>query len=163
MFNDAALIFGATLERRLVDLGQPGLARHFQKIRPKRRGEGQDHARIVHVFVDQFVVHPRAMAQQRLARHQRRLREGIVEVIENERRLDDGFAVVHERRHDAIGIEFAIGRIVLTAAQRQQVFLNLETLFGKGNPHFLRTDRIDVVIMFEHAALPNVVRVRSRS
>ena len=65
--------------------------------------------------------------------------------------------------HDGIGIELAIARIVLITAQRQQVLLDLETFFVERNPHLLRADRIDVVIMFEHAALPNVVRVRLRS
>jgi hypothetical protein len=93
--------------------------------------------------------------------HQRGLREGVIEIIENERRLDDRFAIMHQRGHHAVGIELAIGRIVLVAAQRQQVLLDLETLFMKRNPHLLRADRIDVVIMFEHAALPRDCRLLS--
>ena len=61
---------------------------------------------------------------------------------------------MHQSRHHAVGIELAVGRIVLIAAQCQQVLLNLKTLFSKCYPHFLRTNRIDVVIMFEHARPP---------
>jgi len=61
---------------------------------------------------------------------------------------------MHQSRHYAIGIEFAISRVVLIAAQRQQVLPDLETFFVERDTNLLRAYRIDVVIVLEHDALP---------
>ncbi|MFZ3228337.1 MAG: hypothetical protein WA230_22795, partial [Xanthobacteraceae bacterium] len=60
----------------------------------------------MHVFVDQLVVEPNAMARGRRLRHQRRIGKGFVDVLEDQRRFDDDIAVMHQRRHDAVRIEF---------------------------------------------------------
>jgi len=83
VLDHAALIFGAALQRSLVDLGEPCLARHLQEIRTESRRERQDRARVVQIFVDQLVVHAHAMPQPRLSRHQRRIRKYIVDVVED--------------------------------------------------------------------------------
>src|SRR5262249_51177839 len=84
-----------------------------------------------------------ALAQQRLARHQRRIRGSIGPIIENERGLDDRLAVVHQRRHDAAGIKLAIGRIVLIAAQCQEMLFGVETFLLERDAHLLSADRIE--------------------
>jgi hypothetical protein len=47
---------------------------------------------------------------------------------------------------------------VLVAAQRQQMLLHLKLLFGERDPYFLRADRVDVVIVLQHAVLPRDFR-----
>ena len=150
----AALVFGAPLERRLVDLGQPCLARHLQEIRTESRRECQDGARVVQVFIDQLVVHAHAMPQSRLLRHQRRIGKHLVDVVEDQRRLHDRLAVVDQRRHDPVRIELEIFRLVLVAAQRQDMVLGLLAFLLQCDAYLLRADRIDVVVEFQHAFLP---------
>ena len=73
------------------------------------------------VFIDQLVVHAHAMPQSRLRRHQRRIGKHLVDVVEDQRRLHDRLAVVDQRRHDPVRIELEIFRLVLVAAQRQDM------------------------------------------
>src|SRR5947208_6908755 len=54
MLDHAALVLGASLERGLIDLGEPLLARHFQKPRTERGGKSDDRAGIVHVLVNKL-------------------------------------------------------------------------------------------------------------
>ena len=152
MFDDATLVFGAALERRLVDLREPLLSRHFQKAGPERRRKGDNRAGIVHVFVDELVVKPDAMALGRSLRHERRLGERIVDIIEDQGQFDDGRAVMHERWHHSIGVEFHIFGIVLIALKGEEMFDDIAPLFEKCDPDLLSADRVDVVIEFEHLA-----------
>src|SRR5258705_10484790 len=60
---------------------------------------------------------------------------------------------MHERGYDAVWIELEVVRLVLVAAQRQQMLLRLLALFLQRDAHLLRTDRIDVVVELEHLVL----------
>src|SRR5580693_4054079 len=141
-------------ERRFVDFGKPGFARQLEEVRPERRGKGEDHARIMQIFVDQLVEHPHAVTKLRLLRHQRRRWERLIQVIKDQRGFDDRAAVVHQRRHDTVRVELQIGRIELVPAQGEEMFLGVEAFLDERNAHLLRADRIDIVVMLEHSVLP---------
>jgi hypothetical protein len=110
------------------------------------RCERQDGAGIVQVFVDELVVHAHAMAQARLLRHQRWIRKHIIDVVEDQRRLNDRLAVVNERRHDPVRIAREIGRLVLVAAQSQQMFFGLQARLRQRDSHLPCANRINVVV-----------------
>jgi len=84
VLDHAAFILCAPLERRLIDLGEPRFARQFEKIGPEGGGEGENSARVVHVFVDQLVVHAHAKPRERRPRHQRAVGKNLVDIVENE-------------------------------------------------------------------------------
>src|SRR5271170_2616279 len=107
----------------------------------------------MHVFVDQLVVEPDAMASDRRFRHERRIREGIVDVIKDQRRFRDDVAVVHQRRHHSVRVELHIDGIVLVPLQREKMLLGLLAFFLQRDAHLLGTNRIDVVIEFQHSYL----------
>ncbi len=62
-----------------------------------------------------------AGASSGIGRQQRRLRPEFVQVFEDRQRLADGVAVVHQRRHQLLRIDRAVGLGMLLAAVSQQV------------------------------------------
>src|SRR6266446_3636676 len=72
---------------------------HFEEIGPEGGGEGENGAGVVHIFVDELVVHAHLEPRTRIRRHQRRIGKNLVEIVEDERGFHDGGAVVNQRRH----------------------------------------------------------------
>ena len=151
--DHAALVSRALFERCLVDFRLPGLGCHLQEGGTERCCEREDDARVVHIFVDQLVVHSHPVALARIVRRQRRLGEDLIEVIEDQRGFPDRHAVVDQRRHNAVRVEPQVRRIVLVSAQRHDVVVGLQALFHERNAHLLGADRIDAVVELEHFIL----------
>ena len=144
-----ALVFGALLERRLGEPLVDLLAGKAREPRPEGGGERQDGARVVHVLVDQLVHHSHLRPRERFARHERRARKRLVQVVQDHRRLDHDPAVMDERRHHAVRVELHVRRVELVAAQRHQVALVFEALFRQRHAHLLRADGIHTVVELE--------------
>jgi hypothetical protein len=60
-------------------------------------------------------------ALERCRRVDRVLCKYFLEILADDRRLDDDGAVVHERRHDGLGIQRQVLRLELLAAQNVDV------------------------------------------
>jgi hypothetical protein len=58
---------------------------HFPKVGPERDGEGQYGAGVVHVLVYQLVEEPNGRPGLRILRHQPRLGEALLQVVEDDR------------------------------------------------------------------------------
>jgi hypothetical protein len=148
--RDVSLDIAALLQRRpgkaLVDLlrGKAG------EPRAEGSGEGERHAGVVHVLIDQLVVlaHRRALVQ--VVRHQRRVGERLVEVVEDHRGLDHRPAVVDQGGNDARGVQLHVGRVELVAAQCHQVLAVLESLLCQDDAHLLGADGVHAVVELKH-------------
>ena len=57
---------------------------------------------------------------------------------------------------DAIGIELEVSRIELVSVEFHQMLGTRQSFLNKRQPNFLRTDRIDGMVEFEHSFLPHV-------
>jgi hypothetical protein len=153
--DHAALVLRTAFERRLADFCLPSFGRHLQEGGPERGCESHDCAGIVDILVDQLVVHAHAVPLARVLRHQGRLREGVVDIIENQRRFDDRIAVVDQRWHNAVRIDLQIRGLVLVPAKRHDVVLGFLSLLVQRDADLLGANRIDAMVEFQHAILPS--------
>ena len=117
----------------------------------------------MHILVDQLVVHAHAVARLRLLRHQRRFREGVVDVIEDQRGFGEWHAIVDQRGYHPVRIELQVRGVVLVATQRHYMVFGLLALFHERDAYLLGADRIDAVVEFEHVILPVMLQAVARS
>src|SRR6516164_1688447 len=61
---------------------------------------------------------------------------------------------VNERRHDGVRVKLPVRGIELIATQRHDVVVGFLALFLEGDADLLGTDRVDIVIEFQHVILP---------
>jgi hypothetical protein len=62
---------------------------------------------------------------------------------------------MHESGDNPIGIELAIGRIVLIPSQCQKMLFDVEPFLRERDAHLLSAYRIDIMIMLKHRILPD--------
>ena len=102
-------------------------------------GEGDRRGGGMHLLVEQFGPQAHRVTGGGRGRPQRHVGERVVEVLVDQRRLDEHGAVVHHGRHDVVGVELDVGRVVLRAAEDVDLVRDeIELLLGEHEPNLLR-------------------------
>jgi hypothetical protein len=132
---------------RFFEFGEAALAQdRADAERPADRGDGMKQ-----MLVDDLAPAAHARPLERARWPQRRIRECVVEILVDNRRLGDDLAVVHQRRNLTVrvdGEKFA--RQVLALRQAQIVAFVGEPLLLQGRAHLDRGLRQSGVIELEH-------------
>src|SRR5271168_2270312 len=103
------------------------------------------------VLVHRLSPHSHSDPRLRVVRFERYLAEDLVEVLVDDRRLDDDEAVVHQRRHHGFRVELEIVWCELIAFKDIEIVpLPSEALLPKGEAHLRGTDRRAVMIKLDH-------------
>ncbi len=120
-----------------------------------RSGESDCRGRRVKIVVD--LLHPEARdcARVGIRGHQRRIRERLVEILDDERRFDDDSTVVREGRHHLVRIQPGVFRSMLVAVLQIERFAGpVEPFFRQRQPDFDGTDRCAAVVKVKHVCPP---------
>src|SRR5262249_34609019 len=118
----------------------------------ERDAEREDgRAGVVDVLVELLGPDAHLGATIRVARPQRWLRIGFVEIFENDVRLGDHLVVVDQRRHHGAAIELEVPLLlVLARAQRDVAVLPVEAFLGEAHANLLGAQRHIVVVERKH-------------
>jgi hypothetical protein len=113
----------------------------------------------VHLVVEALGPEAGRVPLPRVCRPHRRIREGVVEVLVDQRRLDQHRAVVHQRRHHVLPVERDVFRVVLRPGDQVDLVRDeLEILLGEDQAHLLRACRESEVVEFQHCVFTSVSR-----
>src|SRR4029079_11836773 len=132
------------------------LTTHFLKPRQEGQIESQHPYGGSGHFVDEMHkrAHPRAL--HRIVRCEGLIWRNLVEVLDDDRRIDDDCAVVIERGHDPVGIKFKIFGLELVAIEEIQLhFIEWQLFPIENKTDSLAARRLRCVVELEpHLELP---------